>query len=78
MGNIDALSFYIYDAGYITANTIARHPFGKGKPDRGQSLLFHEFIPLWVGYEFVKVLVIFGLQLNTFKQQFEGLVQRFT
>ena len=78
MGNIDVLSFYIYDAGYIIANTIAWHPFGKGKPDRGQSLLFHEFIQLWLGYEFVKVLVIFWITTHTFKQQFEGLVQRFT
>ncbi len=62
MGNIDALSFYIFDAGYIIANTIARRPFGKGKTVGGQSLLFHEFIQSWLGYEFVNVLVIFGLQ----------------
>jgi hypothetical protein len=62
MGNIDTLSFYIYDAGYIIANTIARSPFRKGKPDRGQSLLFHEFIQSWLEYESVKVLVIFRFQ----------------
>jgi hypothetical protein len=77
MGNIDALSFYIYDAGYIIANTIARRPFGKGKPVRGQSLLFHEFIQSWLGYEFVKVLVIFGLQPthlnNSLKDWFKDL-----
>ncbi len=60
--DIDALSFYIYDAGYVIANSIARGPFGTGKPDRGQSLLFHEFIQSWAGYELVKVLVMFGLQ----------------
>jgi hypothetical protein len=60
--HIDALSFYIYDAGYVIANSIARQPFGLGKSDRGQSLRFHEFIQSWVGYELVKVLVTFGLQ----------------
>ncbi len=60
--HIDALSFYIYDAGYVIANSIARQPFGTGKADRGQSLLFHEIIQSWVGYELVKVLVMFGLQ----------------
>jgi hypothetical protein len=60
--HIDALSFYIYDTGYVIANSIARQPFGLGKADRGQSLLFHKFIESWVGYELVKVLVMFGLQ----------------
>ncbi len=60
--HVDALSFYIYDAGYVTANSIARQPFGLGRADRGQSLLFHEFIQSWLGYELVKVLVTFGLQ----------------
>ncbi len=54
--------FYIYDSEYVIANSIARQPFGKGKADKGQSLLFHEFIQSWVGYELVKVLVTFGLQ----------------
>jgi hypothetical protein len=44
------------------ANSIARRPFGTGKANSGQSLLFHEFIQSWVGYELVKVLVTFGLQ----------------
>jgi hypothetical protein len=60
--HIDALSFYIYDAGYVIANSIARRPFGLGKADRGQSLLFHKFIQSWVGYELVKILVTLGLQ----------------
>ncbi len=60
--HIDALSFYIYAAGYVIANSIARQPFGLGKADRGQSLLFHKFIQSWVGYELVKVLVTFRLQ----------------
>jgi hypothetical protein len=60
--HIDVLLFYIYDAGYVIANSIARQPFGLGKADRGQSLLFHEFIQSWVGYELVKVQVLFGLQ----------------
>jgi hypothetical protein len=65
--DIDALSFYIYDAGFVIANSIARQPFATGKPDRGQSLLFHEFIQSWVGYKLVKVLVTFGLQPITLK-----------
>ena len=60
--DIDALSFYVYDAGFVIATSIARQPFPTGKPDRGQSLLFHEFIQSWIGYELVKVLVTFGLQ----------------
>ena len=59
---IDALSFYIYDAGCVFANSIARQPWPTGRADRDQSLLFHEFIQSWVGYELVKVLVSFGLQ----------------
>jgi hypothetical protein len=47
--HIDALLFYIYDAGFVVANSIARQPFGTGKADRGQSLLFHEFMQSWVG-----------------------------
>ncbi len=60
--DIDALSFYIYDTGSVLALFIAQQPFPTGKPDRGQSLLFHKFIQSWVGYELVKVLVTFGLQ----------------
>jgi hypothetical protein len=59
--HIYALLFYIYDTGYVITNSIARQPFGLGKADRGQSLLFHKFIQSWVGYELVKVLVTFGL-----------------
>ncbi len=60
--HIDALSFYIYDAGCVIENSIAKQPYPTGKPDRGQSVLFHKFIQSWVGYELVKVLVSFGLQ----------------
>jgi len=59
--DLDALSFYVYDAGFVIATSIARRP-STGKADRGQSLLFHEFIQSWIGYELVKVLVTFGLQ----------------
>jgi hypothetical protein len=59
--NLDALSFYVYDAGFVIATSIAWRP-STGKANRGQSLLFHEFIQSWIGYELVKVLVTFGLQ----------------
>jgi hypothetical protein len=54
--------FYIYDAGYVIENSIARQPFDTGKADRGQSFLFHKIIQSRVGYDLVKVLVMFGLQ----------------
>ena len=56
------MSFYVYDAGFVLANSIAKRPYGTGKADRGQSLLFHELMQSWVGHELVKVLVTFGLQ----------------
>ena len=56
------MSFYVYDAGFVIATSIAKRPFPTRKPDRGQSLLFHEFIQSWVGFELVKVLVTYGLQ----------------
>jgi hypothetical protein len=49
-------------SGFVLANSIAKQLYGTGKADRGQSLLFHEFMQSWVGYELVKVLVMFGLQ----------------
>ncbi len=53
---------YVYDARFVLANNIAKQSYGTGKADRGQSLLFHQFMQSWVGYE-LKVLVTFGLQL---------------
>ncbi len=41
---LDAMSFYVYDAGFVLANSIAKQPYGTGNADRGQSLLFHEFM----------------------------------
>jgi hypothetical protein len=69
--HIDALSFYIYDAGFVLATSIGRQPFGKGTPDRGQSLLFYEFMQSWLGYELVKVLIAFGLQPTTLNTSLE-------
>ena len=54
------LSWYVYDAGQVIATKIAKKP--SPGIDRGDSLVFHEFIQSWVGYEFVKVLNVFGLQ----------------
>jgi hypothetical protein len=66
------LSFYVYDAGFVIATSIAKRPFPTGKPDRGQSLLFHEFIQSWVGYELVKVLVTYGLQPITLSSELKN------
>jgi hypothetical protein len=57
---IDEISFYVYDAGCVIATTFAKRPF-QGT-DRGQNLMFHEFIHLWVGYKLVKVFQAYGLQ----------------
>jgi hypothetical protein len=79
---VGALSLYIYDAGFVLATSIARQPFGTGKPDRGQSLLFNEFMQSWVGYELVKILITFGLQSTTLNTSLEhwppDLYQLFT
>jgi hypothetical protein len=50
----------VYDAGFAIATSIARRPFTGA--DRGQSLLFHEFMQSWVGYKLMKVLVTFEIQ----------------
>ncbi len=50
----------VYDLGCVVANSIARRPFTGS--DRGQSLIFHEFMQSWVRYKLVKVLATFGLQ----------------
>jgi hypothetical protein len=57
---IDELSFYIYDAGCVIATTNAKRPF-QGM-DRGQSVMFHEFIHLGVEYKLVKAFQANGLQ----------------
>ncbi len=54
------LSWYGHDAAHVIATKIAKKPFDGN--DRGNSLLFQEFIQSLVGYELVKVLNVFGLQ----------------
>ncbi len=54
------LSWYVYDAAQNIATKVAKKPFNG--IDRGDSLVFQEFIQSWVGYELVKVLNVFGLQ----------------
>jgi hypothetical protein len=56
------LSFYVHGAGCVLASPIARWPCSGS--DRGQRLIFHEFMQSWVGYKLMKVLVTFGLQPN--------------
>ena len=51
----------MYDAGQVIVAKIAKKP--STGIDRGDSLVFQEFIQSWVGYELVKVLNVFGLQL---------------
>jgi hypothetical protein len=47
------LSWYVHDAAHVIATKIAKKPFDG--IDRGDSLLFQEFIQSWVGYELMKV-----------------------
>jgi hypothetical protein len=54
------LSWYVHDAAHVIATKIAKKHFNGN--DRGESLLFQEFIQSWVGYELVKVMNVFGLQ----------------
>ena len=44
----------------VIATKIAKKPYDG--IDRGDSLVFQDFIQSWVGYELVKVLNVFGLQ----------------
>jgi hypothetical protein len=56
----DALSWYTYDAAHIISTTaIAKRIIGCD--DRGAFTVFQELMHSWVGYELVKVLLIFGL-----------------
>ncbi len=55
------LSWYVYDAGQVIATKIAKKT--STGIDRGNSLVFQEFIQSWVGYGLVNVLNVFGLQL---------------
>jgi hypothetical protein len=54
------LNGYVYDAAQVIASKIAKKPFDG--IDRGDSLVFQDFIQSWVGYKLVKVLNVFGLQ----------------
>jgi hypothetical protein len=64
------LSFFVYDASAIIAKRIAKKPFSG--PDRGQSLVFQEFMQMWVGYKLVKVLRIFGLQTTGIREDLQS------
>jgi hypothetical protein len=57
------LSWYVHDPAHVIATKIAKKPFHVN--DRGERLLFQEFIQSWVGYELVKVMNVFGLQPKT-------------
>jgi hypothetical protein len=54
------LTWCVYDAAQVIATKIAKKPFDG--IDRGNSLVFQDFIQSQVGYKLVKVLNVFGLQ----------------
>jgi hypothetical protein len=56
----DALSWYTYNAAHIISTTaIAKRK--NDCDDRGAFTVFQELMHSWVGYELVKVLLIYGL-----------------
>lgn len=57
----DGLSWYIQDAAQILSTRIVKKPF-KGTTDRGEMLIFQNYMHSWVCYECVKILNFFGLQ----------------
>jgi hypothetical protein len=74
--HIDALLFYIYDAVYVIANSIARQPFGLGKADRGQSLLFHDRIGVGETIKGITVTGLDGVEPCSFgKEAKTGMVE---
>ena len=54
------LPWYVYDAAQVIATKIAKKPFDG--IDRGDSLVFQDFIQSWDGYELVKMQNVFSLQ----------------
>jgi hypothetical protein len=54
------LSWHVYDAAQVIATNIAKKSFYG--IDRGDSLVFQDFIQSWVGYELLKALNVFVLQ----------------
>ena len=57
---VSVLTWYVYDAAQVIATKIAKKPFDG--IDRGDSLVFQDFIQSRVGYKLVKVLNVFDLQ----------------
>lgn len=57
----DELSWYIHDASYIVSTKIAKKIQTIGT-DRGEVLVFQQFMYSWVCYECVKLLAVFGIQ----------------
>jgi hypothetical protein len=56
------LSWYVHDAANIISTKIAKENFSV--TDHGEMLIFQQFIHSWLCYELVKVLYVFGLQLQ--------------
>ena len=59
--NIDAISWYHIDVGYIIGDQIARKKV-RIKSDRGVPKLFQEIVQYWVAFDLVKILHRFGLK----------------
>ena len=59
--NIDAISWYHIDVGYIIGDQIARKKV-RIKSDRGVPKLFQEIVQYWVAFDLVKILHRYGLK----------------
>ena len=59
--NIDAISWYHIDVGFIIGDQIARKKI-RMKSDRGVPKLFQEIVQYWVAFDLVKILHRFGLK----------------
>ncbi len=51
--NIDAISWYHIDVGYIIVDKIARKKVKLINPDRGQPGFFKEIVQHWVAFDLV-------------------------
>jgi hypothetical protein len=57
----DGLSWYIQDVAKILSTKIVKKKFD-GSTDRGENLVFQNYMHSWVCYDLVKIMYMFGLQ----------------
>jgi hypothetical protein len=60
--NIDAISWYHIDVGFIIGDKIARKKVKLINPDRGQPGFFKEIVQHWVAFDLVQIFHRYGLK----------------